>query len=301
MNVNTEQLTDEQVDAAWDEMAAEQSPAELDQVNSQQEEQPNDLNDQANKPDQEDKQPVAQPEQSKEVADPYAGLPEVVKEKLGLVDKLQNDLKASNGRLASIQRDLDVAKQARLKTDDAPTERAIEAAAKKSEKWEKLKADFPEWAEAMEERLGSLAPSRAFDPNQVQGFLGEQLSKAQQEFDRKLHAIQVERIEERHEGWLNTINTPDFLAWMNTQPAEIKALADSDKARDAIKMLDLFEQTRRPAPSQNQTAIEQERQSRLDMAATRKGPSAPPPKGDEELTEDEIWNQEARRLERASK
>ena len=131
MNVNTEQLTDEQVDAAWDEMAAEQSPAELDQVNSQQEEQPNDLNDQANKPDQEDKQPVAQPEQSKEVADPYAGLPEVVKEKLGLVDKLQNDLKASNGRLASIQRDLDVAKQARLKTDDAPTERAIEAAAKK--------------------------------------------------------------------------------------------------------------------------------------------------------------------------
>jgi hypothetical protein len=300
VDVSTEQLTDEQVNAAWDEMAAEESPVDLGQVDSKQEEQPTELSDQANKPGQANKQPVAQPEDSKEVVDPYAGLPEVVKEKLGLVDKLQNDLKASNGRLASIQRDLDVAKQARLKTDDAPTEKAIEAAAKKSEKWEKLKEDFPEWAEAMDERLGSLALPRAIDPNQIQGLFGEQLVKAQQEFDQKIRAIQIERIEEKHEGWLETINTPDFAAWMNTQPAEIKALADSDKSRDAIKMLDLFEESRKRAFSANQTAIEQERQSRLDMAATRKGPSAPPPKGDEELTEDEIWNQEARRLERAS-
>lgn len=298
--MSTEQLTDEQVDAAWDEMAAEESPVDLNQGDSRQEQQQADLTDQVNEPVQEKQAPAVAPAASEEVIDPYEGLPAVVKEKLGLVDKLQNDLKASNGRLASIQREFDVAKQARLKTDDAPTEKAIEAAAKKSEKWEKLKEDFPEWAEAMDERLGSMAPARAFDPTQIQGLVDERLSKAQQDFDRKLQAIQMERIEEKHEGWLEKINTPDFAAWMNAQPAEVKALAESDKPRDAIKMLDLFEQARKPKPSVEQAAIEQERQSRLDMAATRKGPSAPPPKGDEEMTEDEIWNQEARRLERAS-
>lgn len=298
--MSKDQLTDEQVNAAWDEMAAEESPPDLNQVASQENDNQLDaVADPVQDLGLDKQQPVNVPPVDQ--VDPYAGLPDVVKEKLGLIDKLHNDLKASNGRLASIQREFDIAKQARLKIDDAPTDKAIEAAAKKSEKWEQLKEDFPQWAEAMEERLGSLSPSRAFDPNQLQALVGEQLSKAQQIFDQRIQAIQMERIEEKHEGWLEKINTPDFVTWMNNQPAEIKALADSDKARDAIKMLDLFEQSKNPKPSETKTAIEKERQSRLDMAATRIGTSAPPPKGDEEMTEDEIWNQEARRLERASK
>lgn len=54
--------------------------------------------------------------------------------------------------------------------------------------------------------------------------------------------IQSDIIEKSHPGWLTTVKSLDFATWMISQPEEIKALADSDKASDAIRMLDLFEE-----------------------------------------------------------
>ena len=47
-------------------------------------------------------------------------------------------------------------------------------------------------------------------------------------------------VEHAHPGWMQTISNIAFFAWMAQQPPEIKALAASTKAADAIAMLDLF-------------------------------------------------------------
>jgi hypothetical protein len=59
----------------------------------------------------------------------------------------------------------------------------------------------------------------------------------------KQEADLVSRI---HPNWLQLVKTPDFVAWHDRQPPEIKKLSNSPKAVDAIRMLDLFKAEAQP-------------------------------------------------------
>ena len=62
---------------------------------------------------------------------------------------------------------------------------------------------------------------------------------------------QIDLIEKVHPNWIEKINTPDFINWLDTQTDDIKSLVDSDKASDAIRMLDLFEQSKIEAANES--------------------------------------------------
>lgn len=178
-------------------------------------------------------------------------VPPSVREGLQLVGRMRNfeghigglttvtkELKAS---VATVQAALDAAtKAATTAGAEAPTAEQVKLAAGSSAKWKQMKEDFPEWAEAMDERLAEVAPGRAAEPID-QDKLRREL---REEIRRDLN---LERVEEVHEGWQATVKTPEFEAWYKTQPDDMKALAASDRARDAIKMLDAYAKSKEGA------------------------------------------------------
>jgi len=234
-----------------------------------------------------------------QAADPLAGLPEEVKLALSKITQLEqanaqllHHVKTAEGRVAAIQREFQQGRQAATSVDAAPSQGQMAAAAKNPEKWEQLKQDFPEWAGAMEEYVGSKLSGMqsGVQATQVVDYVQQQLAAERASMKT---AIEEARVEGRYEDWRDTVNTPEFAQWFAIQSNEVKALADSSAARDAIKMLDMFHNLKaKPA-----TEIRQERGARLAAAATTRPGQTPPPKTMDDMSPEELWNYEAKKRE----
>ena len=249
-------------------------------------------------PPQETIEPEAASTQA-QAADLLAGLPEEVKLALSKITQLEqanaqllHHVKTAEGRVAAIQREFQQGRQAATSVDAAPSQGQMAAAAKNPEKWEQLKQDFPEWAGAMEEYVGSKLSGMqsGVQATQVVDYVQQQLAAERASMKT---AIEEARVEGRYEDWRDTVNTPEFAQWFAIQSNEVKALADSSAARDAIKMLDMFHNLKaKPA-----TEIKQERGARLAAAATTRPGQTPPPKTLDDMSPEELWNYEAKKRE----
>lgn len=241
---------------------------------------------------------------SEEPEDPLASLPEAVRAKLAQIDELAtanaqllHHVKTAEGRVAAMQREFQQARvaQQQVAPQEAPSQGQIANAAKNPEKWEQLKEDFPEWAGAMEEyvasKLGSVQPQQGLDPQQVAAFVQQQVDQTKAEMRQ---AIEEARVDGKYENWKDTVNTLEFTQWFTVQSPEIRSLANSDSARDAIRMLDLFHDTKKRSASD----IKQERGQRLAAAATTRPGQTPPPKTLDDMSPEELWNYEAAKREK---
>ena len=244
-----------------------------------------------------------EPQQLEQPEDPLAGLSPTVRAKLAQIDELAqanaqllHHVKTTEGRVAAMQREAQQARQAAMQ--EAPTQTAITSAAKNPEKWEQLKQDFPEWAGAMEEyvasKVGGQQQQQVLTPEQVAGYVQQQVAQTRAEMGRLMEEA---RIEGKYENWRDTVNTTEFAQWFTVQSPETRALADSSAARDAIKMLDLFNASK----SVSATEIRQERGARLAAAATTRTGQTPPPKTLGDMSPAELWNYEAKKRERELK
>lgn len=248
---------------------------------------------QANEPEETNEIQEPQQQAQAEPEDPYAGLPDAVKAKLAEIDEIKtanaqllHHVRTTEGRVAAMQREADQARRAAQAATDAPTQGAMAAAANNPEKWEQLKQDFPEWAGAMEEYVAAqLAGTQRSVGNDD---VSAQLQQAEERMARK---IEEARIEGKYEDWRDTINTQEFVNWFQKQTVETQALAQSQSARDAIRMLDMFE----TAKAKPVSGIKQERNSRLAAAATTRPGQTPPPKTLDDMSPEELWNYEAKK------
>ena len=241
---------------------------------------------------------------SEEPEDPLAGLSDVVRAKLAQIDELAtanaqllHHVKTAEGRVAAMQREFQQARvaQQQVAPQEAPSQGQIVNAAKNPEKWEQLKEDFPEWAGAMEEyvasKLGSVQPQQGLDPQQVAAFVQQQVDQTKVEMRQ---AIEEARVDGKYENWKDTVNTLEFTQWITVQPPDVRSLANSDSARDAIRMLDMFHETKKRSASD----IRQERGQRLAAAATTRPGQTPPPKSLDDMSPEELWNYEAAKREK---
>lgn len=255
-------------------------------------------------------QAAEQPQQPEQAEDPLAGIPEVVRAKLAEIDQLKHanaqllhHVRTAEGRVAAMQREFQQAKVAQqvVAPQQAPTQGQIATAVKSPEKWEQLKQDFPEWGSAVEEfvtsKLGAVQPAQPnLDPKLVEAYVQQQVAATKAEMQL---ALEEARVEGKYDDWKTTVASPDFLQWFALQPAEVRALAESTSSRDAIRMLDMFSESKK----RTATDIKQERGARLAAAATVRPGQTPPPKTLDDMSPSELWNYEAakRDKERASR
>lgn len=235
-----------------------------------------------------------------EPEDPLAGLSDTVRAKLAQIDELAqantqllHHVKTTEGRVAAMQRDAELA---RRQVADAPSQKQIVTATANPEKWDQLKEDFPEWAGAMEEYVtakmaGVSQQQQSLTPEQVAGYVQQQVSESRQEMARELEKA---RIEGKHDDWETTVNTPEFANWFSVQTPETRALAGSPAAKDAIRMLDMFQSAKAKPASE----IKQERGARLAAAVITRPGQVAPPKTLDDLSPEELWNYEAAKREK---
>jgi hypothetical protein len=244
---------------------------------------------------------AAEPEKE---PDPYAGMSDTVRAKLAQIDQLAeanaqllHHVKTTEGRVAAMQREAQQARAAQqlVAPQDAPTQGSIATAAKNPEKWEQLKQDFPEWASAMEEyvgsKMGNAGTGQGLTSEQVTGYVQQQVAETRAEMSK---LIEEARIEGKHDNWRQTINTTEFAQWYAVQNPDTRALADSPLGRDAIRMLDMYQEAKKVSA----VGIRQERNSRLAAAATTRTGQSPPPRTLGDLTPEELWNHEAAQREK---
>jgi hypothetical protein len=247
-----------------------------------------------------DTPPQETPEsQANASVDPLAGLPEEVKIALSKITQLEqanaqllHHVKTTEGRVAAMQREAQQGRQAAASVDAAPSQGQMAAAAKNPEKWEQLKQDFPEWAGAMEEYVGAKLSGMqpGVQATDIVDYVQRQLAT---ERESMRTAIEEARVEGKYENWRDTVATSDFAAWYALQPSEVKSLADSSAAKDALRMLDLFHSAKAKPASE----IRQERGARLAAAATTRPGQTPPPKTMDDMSPAELWNYEAKKRE----
>lgn len=300
-NVENENLTPEDVQQIWNEEAAK---LEADDNTSAAEllaDVPDENPPQIQEEIAEETQQAAEPEPE---PDPLAGLSDVVRAKLAEIDELKqanahllHHVKTTEGRVAAMQREAEQARRAQQTVGDtaAPSQGQIAAAAKNPEKWDQLKQDFPEWGDAVEEfvnsRLGNTQQQQGLTPETIANFVQAKVAETRAEMTKLLEEA---RIEGKYEDWKNIVNTPDFAQWYAVQNPQIRALADSTSSKDAIKMLDMFHETKKRSAAD----IKQEREQRLAAAATTKPGNTPPPKTLDDMSPEELWNYEAAKREK---
>jgi hypothetical protein len=102
---------------------------------------------------------------------------------------------------------------------------------------------------------------------------------SRQEFER---ALQENVIEARHPGWRNDVQRPEFVGWMQQQPGEIQALGSSEKAADAIRLLDLYR-----TPQQQDTQRNNRLAAQASIPSGRFGSGRGKPA--DEMTDAEYW------------
>ena len=236
--------------------------------------------------------PLAEPTA---VSDPWEAVPQVVRERLQQFDSVVHELKTTSGRVAALQRELDVAKQAAKQSSNAPTQSQINAASGSGEKWKALKEEYAEWTDAIEERLSgfSVGGIQANDPNLLEKL--EALSMLVKNNAEQSNEISKLKVSIRHPNWENVVVSPEFDAWRKVQPPDVSALFTSDRPDDAVRMLDLYAATAKAdkVAAQRQTRL----QGSVNPETGRSGQA--PRKSPDDMTDEEIWDQMAK--ERAAK
>lgn len=207
----------------------------------------------------------AQPDPWEGVAPKVKAELESVSSRLASVDAIAHDLKSLQGRYGHISKSLDelkaAGKAATTAVADAPTKAQIDQA-HSSEKWKQLKEDYPDWADAMDERLAAL-PSTQAPAVDVEAIAARIRAEVEEETGKKLQGVEERAVEFavttiKYPGWKATVKTPEWKAWFAAQPPEVRALEDSSSASDAIKLLDSF------------TAAQQAAKKAADAAAKKK-------------------------------
>jgi vacuolar-type H+-ATPase subunit H len=258
------ELTDEQKQALWDEMKAR--PEGDVQVHAEEA---------ALAPAAAPKAPSVEDLQA-DIAAMKLQMERQTRNSAGAIGGLQQKLKQHEQSLAE-------AREALARKSDGPTPDQVTDAARSGAKWEQLKSDYPEWAEAIEEKFGTGGAKGDQDAiRRVEEMAAKKIREAQEEAERRsaqaLDAMRYEVVESLHSGWQDLCKTDEFKTWLKRANAESRELANSDRPSDAIKLLNRFKYGADVAPGQQlppgRTAAEvaRERQQRLTNAVT-------PPRG----------------------
>lgn len=197
-----------------------------------------------------------------------------------VTQRLRNAEGHIGGLGSQLKQQLQAAQQVSAKGGDAPTATEIRDAQRNPQAMARLKADYPEFADAMEsalnERLSTLEQrlARQQQPQQSPGVSPSEISRLRSEMT----------VEVRHPGWQDRVRTTEFMGWLQRQPREVQMLAASESPQDAIRLLDLHDEVMKTSASQ--------RTQRLNSAAAipsgRSGANVRQ-KAVEDMSPEEYW------------
>lgn len=240
--------------------------------------------------------PAAQP-------DPWEGVSPIVREHLEKLGQLPDRLRNVEGHIGGLKGTLNqmtVAAKAAATDKGAasPTEGQIAAAVADDAAFAKLKAEYPEWGNAIDQQMTVvekriLQKVQKVDVSGLKNELTQESAKTAQQLRAEISTeIKEEmRLERKYENWRDTVNSSEFTEWLKAQPPVVQALTESARSQDAISLLDSFTEHQAAkaaitAPAEKSRSKEKSQQ-RLSAATTPKGTAQPPQSG---VSDEEAFN-----------
>ena len=202
--------------------------------------------------------------------DPQVELERLRQEAQSWQHRYQSDLGRQNALQRKIQQleqeNQQLQKKSRQPAAGEGSEEAPEGSGMSDDEWKALKEDFPEIAKGVEQQMGAM--QRQYEERI--GQLEQQLSPIQAQAQEQALRAQEQALKAQHPDWRETINTPDFQAWLNAQPPKVQELTASDEAADAAFLLQSYKlsQGGGNAPSQGNSGLQKRRQRQLQSART---------------------------------
>ena len=132
-----------------------------------------------------------------------------------------------------------------------------------------LKSEFPELAEMQIKGLNRALARTKGTGSDVDV---SQYTKVVEDLKAEARADALDSLNDIIENWEEAVNTPEYAAWIAAQPDDIKALEQSDKFRDAKKLLRAYKKAPKPevkAPEAKPAPVST-RQRLLEAAVTPK-------------------------------
>jgi len=192
--------------------------------------------------------------------------------------RLRNAEGHIGGLGSQLKQQVHAAQQITTRGGEAPSATEISAAQRSPKAMEELKRDYPEFAGAMEaaldSRLAQLEQGMQAQQQQPQGVQQVDINKLRAEIQVDVH----------YPGWQETVRAPEFTGWLQRQPREVQMLAASESPQDAIRLLDLHEESFRNVPDLQTKRL----QSAAAIPSGRSGSSVRT-KAIEDMTPQEYW------------
>jgi len=132
------------------------------------------------------------------------------------------------------------------------------------EGWEDLKKDFPEIANAFENKLNNVVGGYEQQIKQLQ----DQINPIQQHANDQYIDSQYDLLGRDFPQWKETINTTDFNDWLQNQPSSVQEFMGSDNAADAaylLKSYGMHESANNPKP---ESELRLRRKAQLENSQT---------------------------------
>lgn len=227
-----------------------------------------------------------------DAADPWAGVNPALKtmfdDMSGKLEDSEGRLKQAERRIGSLTNDLHNAQQAVANVDDAPSKAQVAEASQTLEKWEELKADYPEWGEAVEELVNAHKGAGGISKEQMDAELTNLRDSMEGQTQSK---IEVAVLRFAYPDYQKTIDSKDYQQWLEKQDENLKVKVRSTSANDAIEVLDAYHDFKDPQPKPKKLTaaqIARQRRSRLKSSSETPGRHGVPTKTEEDMSEDEL-------------
>ena len=236
---------------------------------------------------QEDEPQEDEPQENEEEFDPKSLARAIAQ----LDSNFKSQLRDLNGKFGGLNQQIGTLKsevaaaKVTAVSDDAPSKNQIDNASQNLTKWNQLKDDFPEWAEAIEQRFSSQPKQAApvAKPAEVE-------TKADTRIDDMALQLETMRTKERHPDFDSVVKSDGFKVFMAGLPVRLQELASSPKAEDAIFLLDHYKSTAGLKTSQQVVA---ERQGKLRNAVSPVRGQATPRRAIvslDDMSEEQLFN-----------
>ena len=178
--------------------------------------------------------------------------PKQLREKLAglesIVGQLTGRLRNAEGHIGGLNSQLKEQIKAAQKIDtaggNAPTAAEISAAQSDPQALAELERDYPEFAKAVKGPLDSMRRQMADLETRIQQPAAQPNGFVSRDEIAQMRAEM--RVESKHEGWQETVKTPEFHGWMASAAREVQMLSVSQDPQDAVRLLDLFSESRKP-------------------------------------------------------
>jgi hypothetical protein len=188
------------------------------------------------------------------------------------------------------------AELAALKDQQRQRQAEAPAAAPAMPKWDRIKGDYEELAEGIDERIAATQTERdRLVREAAQRAAQEAATASERQMQRVIHQNRVDMVETFHPGWQDTCATAEFKEWLKRSSADDRQLADSQSPADAVRLLNRFKYGADQAPNQHLSSgrtaadLARERAERLQSAviAPRSSAGSPSPRSEQDMTDAE--------------